>query len=80
MAVGHELRCEHKLHGIFIPPSTLEFKCDSRFCGAVPGEVVVLHRFNFATQEMTTRQFMPVDRRRKVKNATHNGPTAVRSS
>jgi len=80
VAVGHELRCGHKLHGIFIPPSMVEFKCDSRFCGAVPGEVVVLHRFNFATQEMTTRLFKPVDHRRDVKRATDNRPTAVRSS
>ena len=80
MATGHELRCEHKLHGIFILPSTVEFKCDSKFCGAVPGEVVVLHKFNFATQEMITRQFKPVDARKKVKRATHNRPTAVRSS
>jgi hypothetical protein len=81
MATGHELRCDHKLHGIFIPPSTVEFKCDSKFCGAVPGEVVVLHRFNIETQETITRRFQPVDRRRKVKaRATRNGPTAVRST
>jgi hypothetical protein len=78
---GHELRDEAgRLHAIWIPPATVEVKCDSRFCGAVPGEVVVLHRFNVATQETTTLRFKAIDSRREVKRATHNRPAAVRSS
>jgi hypothetical protein len=66
---GHELRCQNRMHGIWIPPHTVEFKCNDRFCGAVAGEVVVLHRFNVKTQEMTTRKFKPVDARKEVKEA-----------
>jgi hypothetical protein len=52
-----ELRCEAKLHGIVEDgQGTLEVKCDSRFCGHRPG-VVVLHRFNLATGEVTTHRF-----------------------
>lgn len=42
--MNHELRCEHRLHGI-IKDEFLEFKCRSKLCGAAPG-VVVLHRFD----------------------------------
>jgi hypothetical protein len=78
---GHELRDETgRLHAIWIPPATVEIKCDSRFCGAVPGEVVVLHRFNVVTRVTTTLRFKAIDSRRKVNNATHNDPAAVRTS
>ena len=79
MATGYELRCEYKMHARFIPPETVEVKCDSRFCGAIPGEVVVLHKFNIRTQEITTAMFQPVDRK-KVTNATHSRTVAVRNS
>lgn len=39
-----DLRCENKLHG-HLDDSVIEVKCNSRFCGA-GGGVVVLHRFD----------------------------------
>lgn len=52
-----ELRCERGLlHGIILPDGLLEVKCRSRFCGSVAG-VVVLHRFNVHTGEVTTRRY-----------------------
>jgi hypothetical protein len=52
-----ELRCEQGLlHGIVLPDGTLEVKCHSRFCGHMPG-VVVLHRFDVHTGEVTTRRY-----------------------
>ena len=80
---GHELRDEAgRLHAIWIPPSTVEVKCDSRFCGAVPGEVVVLHRFDVVAQTTTTLRFKPIDARRKVneQHASDHRATALRSS
>jgi len=42
-----ELRCDSKKHAVLIEEGSglLEVKCDSRFCGAVSG-VIVLHRFD----------------------------------
>lgn len=41
-----DLRCDSKKHAVLIAPGILEIKCDSRFCGAVSG-TVVLHQFDF---------------------------------
>jgi len=47
-----ELRCESKKHGELIEPGqTIEIKCDSRFCGARPG-VIVLHKFDVTSGEL----------------------------
>jgi hypothetical protein len=54
-----ELRCSNKLHGIVVEPGStrasehavIEVKCDSKFCGAGSG-AVVLHRFDIATQKL----------------------------
>jgi hypothetical protein len=58
-----ELRCEgNKLHGLVIeeddvkPQGIVEFRCDSRWCGANPG-LVVLHRFNLDTGEIHTKKY-----------------------
>ena len=53
-----DLRCSSKKHAILILDKNLiEIKCDSRFCGAQRG-VVILHRFDLGTGEMTqTMQF-----------------------
>ena len=51
-----ELRCDHKLHGKLVDDHTLETSCDSKFCGKAPG-VVVIHRFNLRTGEVTTRRY-----------------------
>lgn len=45
-----ELRCRNKMFGVIVQPAAggvLEIKCNSDFCGAQPG-VVVLHRFSTA--------------------------------
>ena len=46
-----ELRCPSKKHGVIVDESLLEIKCDSRFCGAGQGKVV-LHLFNVETGEL----------------------------
>ena len=47
----HQIRCEHKMHGILVEPGVIEIKCDSKFCGAGPG-ITVLHRFDANTGNM----------------------------
>lgn len=44
-----ELRCDSKKHAVLIEEGAgiLEVKCDSRFCGAQTG-VIVLHRFDLS--------------------------------
>lgn len=75
-----ELRCPNKLHGLILDEDVLEVKCDSRFCGARKG-VVVLHRFNVSTGKLiqTLRYADPAS-----KEGSFNGPartsTAVRSA
>lgn len=60
-----ELRCENKLHGIVVDDHTIEFKCDSRFCGAGPG-ITVLHRISTITGEtISTETFKDIDKTRK---------------
>jgi hypothetical protein len=43
-----DVRCEHKKHGEVVDEGFIEIKCDSRFCGAGPG-IVVLHQFDTST-------------------------------
>jgi hypothetical protein len=43
-----ELRCGSKKFGEVVDGHTVEVKCDSRFCGAKPG-VIVLHKFDLST-------------------------------
>lgn len=50
-----ELRCTSKKHGVVIDDHTVEVKCDSRFCGAKAG-VIVLHRFDLRTGELVDTQ------------------------
>lgn len=47
----HDLRCDSKKHAVLVPGEYLEVKCDSRFCGAQRG-TVVLHRFDLQTGDM----------------------------
>jgi hypothetical protein len=53
-----DLRCISKKHGVLlIDEHVVEIKCNSRFCGAAQG-VVVLHRFDLQTGEcIGTRRF-----------------------
>lgn len=51
-----DLRCESKKHGELLD-GKLEVKCNSRFCGAGEGNVV-LHVFDLETGEcISTRRF-----------------------
>lgn len=47
------LRCQAKLHGILVENGLIEVKCQSRFCGAEKG-VIVLHRFSIDDGSMVT--------------------------
>jgi hypothetical protein len=64
--VTTSLRCQSKKHAELISDHVIEVKCSSRFCGARRG-VVVLHRFNLTTGEMTTRKFSEPPRRKEGK-------------
>lgn len=51
-----QLRCQNKLHGL-VANGIVEIKCDSRFCGAGQGWVI-LHEFDAATGELiNTKKF-----------------------
>ena len=56
-----DIRCPHRKFGEVIVPSIdpgqIEVSCPSRWCGRVPG-VVVLHTFNTSTGQLVgTRSF-----------------------
>lgn len=58
----HDLRCNSKKHAVLSPGEYIEVKCDSRFCGAKRG-TVILHRFSIETGEMIkTIQFKNPER------------------
>jgi len=46
-----DLRCQGKKHGVLIDDETVEIKCNSRWCGAASG-IVVLHRFDLRSGEL----------------------------
>lgn len=46
-----DLRCEHGILFGVLEDGVVEFKCRSARCGAVKGQVVVLHRFSVASGE-----------------------------
>lgn len=72
----HQLRCDNKMHGIVVADGVIEFKCDSRFCGAAPG-IIVLHRFDIASGKMieTHKYKNPNGGKR---NGTYVDPASVR--
>jgi hypothetical protein len=57
-----DLRCPNKKHGVVLVPSSnedavVEIQCRSRWCGAMPG-VIVLHRFSVSTGDLVeTRKY-----------------------
>jgi hypothetical protein len=56
--MSHDLRCTSgKKFGEVINDHTVEIKCASPGCGAVPGQVVVIHRFDLLEGTVTTRKF-----------------------
>jgi hypothetical protein len=55
-----ELRCPSKKHGEVLDDHTVEVKCDSRFCGAAPG-TVVLHKFDTRSNTLVeTKQYKEI--------------------
>jgi hypothetical protein len=53
----YELRCAAKKHANVLDDQIIEIKCNSRFCGAQRG-VIVLHSFNVKTRELVdTKKF-----------------------
>lgn len=66
-----ELRCPgNKLHGM-IAGDIIEVKCDSKFCGAKSG-VVVLHKFNNSTGELVGTNRFKDPRKEQVDGSLHN--------
>lgn len=62
-----DLRCDSKKHAVLIEEAdsgTLEVKCDSRFCGAKPG-AIVLHQFDLKTGKLQDTHRYNTDVRRK---------------
>ena len=61
-----DLRCPAKKHGVVVQPGRggeVEVKCDSRFCGAVRG-AVVLHTFSTESGKLVkTRKFKNPERK-----------------
>jgi hypothetical protein len=51
--VNGDLRCGAKKHGAMVDDHTFEVKCSSRFCGAIAGQVVVFHRWDIRTGNLT---------------------------
>lgn len=62
-----ELRCPHKLHAKLVN-GLIEFKCNSKFCGYVPG-ITVLHRFDPITGDFVeTLKFKDTTPRKEESN------------
>lgn len=76
-----DLRCEAKKHGVLIVDANIvEIKCDSRWCGARSG-VVVLHRFSGSTGELleTLRYADPIVKGGE-RNGTEHNPDSLRTA
>lgn len=73
-----ELRCGNKLHGIIGDDGVLEVRCTSRFCGAGNG-VVVVHRFDLHSNDMTTLRFKSGHPEKGEANGSGRAPAAVRT-
>lgn len=50
-----ELRCLAKKHGELDDFNVLEVKCNSKFCGAEPG-IIILHRFSTVTGKLLSTE------------------------
>lgn len=78
-----DLRCESKKHAEILedpaPQGILEVKCDSRFCDAGPGRVV-LHRFDLETGTMVDTRRFKTPMRKERRDASGCGPASVRSA
>lgn len=76
-----DLRCEAKKHGVLISDEVVEVKCNSRWCGARSG-IVVLHQFSLSSGELleTLRYADPITEGGAIKHATEHHPSAVRTA
>jgi hypothetical protein len=64
-----ELRCPHKKFGELLDDDVIEIKCQSRFCGAEPG-VIVLHQFDRQGKLTGTRKLADPTSIERRKDAT----------
>jgi hypothetical protein len=70
-----ELRCDSKKHAELVIPTAdeglVEFRCASRWCGAMSG-VIVLHRFSTSSGKLvqTNRYQQPPIKEGRVGDAT----------
>lgn len=72
-----ELRCNSKKHAELVD-GMIEVKCNSRFCGAFPG-IVVLHRYDTGSGELVeTKKYK--DPGRTVNRASNHDSAAVRTA
>ena len=65
-----ELRCSNKLHAVVFDSQqgSLEVACHSRWCGKLPG-IVVIHRFDLSDGSLvSTKRF-----KKPPKPPTHEG-------
>jgi hypothetical protein len=59
-----DIRCETKKHAEAVDDHTIEVRCNSRFCGHVPGQVVVIHTFDLRhPEDVQTRRFKEIRRK-----------------
>lgn len=71
-----DLRCPSKKHAV-LDDEHVEVKCNSRFCGAMPG-VVVLHLFDKNTGELVkTSRFQDPAFRSERKDTSASSPECV---
>jgi hypothetical protein len=74
-----DIRCGNKKHGSITDSGLLEVKCNSRFCGAAPG-TVVLHLFDAHSGELVKTVMYKNPERGELRNAAYNDSAAVRSA
>lgn len=77
--MSEDLRCHFKLHGIIVEPGVMEVKCDSKFCGAGNG-AVILHRFDLSSGELLgTKRYKKPGTNKEDDSAARNS-TSLRSA
>lgn len=77
-----ELRCPGNiLHGLLVTSGEgiIEFRCRSKFCGKAPG-VVVLHRFDLGTGELTSRSYLEPNLNERNAYGSGQSGASVRSA
>lgn len=73
-----DLRCGNKMHGN-LDDGVIEVKCDSRFCGAGKG-VVVLHRFDATNGKLIETLTFRETQRKESEHGNRRQCPAVRSA